>query len=94
MNITPELTTNEEVSSVATVNENPQPQGDRKRGRPRINIQWPDSEFTFNSLLSANVLSGSSLRKKMRAELSQGGLVKVDTLKTAFGRPQNIYKKV
>ena len=65
-----------------------------KRGRPRVEIKWPEGSFTFVSLASENILSNSSLRKKMRVELQQGGLVKVDTLKTAFGRPLNVYKKM
>ncbi|MAF24542.1 hypothetical protein CL634_03060 [bacterium] len=64
-----------------------------KRGRPKINVDWPEGRFTFNMLTDKNVLSSSSLRKKMRLELKRGGLVKVDTLRTAFGRPQNIYSK-
>jgi hypothetical protein len=66
----------------------------RKRGRPQINVSWPEGSFTFSSLNQNNVLSSSSLRKKMRVELRAGNLVKVDTLKTAFGRPQNVYEKV
>tara|TARA_Y100000310_G_scaffold341514_1_gene440892 strand:+ start:1389 stop:1655 length:267 start_codon:yes stop_codon:yes gene_type:complete len=66
----------------------------KRRGRPKLNVAWPESDFTFNALEQNNsMLSSSSLRKKMRVELVKGGLVKVGTLKTAFGRPQNIYKK-
>ena len=66
----------------------------KRRGRPKLNVDWPDSDFTFNALEQNNTtLSSSSLRKKMRVELGKGGLVKVGTLKTAFGRPQNVYKK-
>ena len=66
----------------------------KRRGRPRLNVDWPESDFTFNTLEQNNTtLSSSSLRKKMRVELVKGGLVKVGTLKTAFGRPQNVYKK-
>jgi len=65
----------------------------KQRGRPRMNIAWPKEEFTFNSLNEKNVLSSSSLRKKMKVELCKGGLVKTGTLKTAFGRPQNLYRK-
>ena len=66
----------------------------RKRGRPKMDVSWPEVTFTFNSLVDENkALSSSSLRKKMRVELVGGGLVKVGTLKTAFGRPQNIYRK-
>jgi hypothetical protein len=67
---------------------------EKTRGRPKLNVDWPDARFTFNSLVSENkTLSSSSLRKKMRVELTKGALMKVGTLKTAFGRPQNIYKK-
>ena len=66
----------------------------RKRGRPKVGVNWPNERFTFNSLVECNkILSSSSLRKKMRTELVEGQLVKVGTLKTAFGRPQNIYTK-
>ena len=66
----------------------------KKRGRPKLNVSWPNSEFTFSNLTNVNdSLSSSSLRKKMRAELVKGGLIKTGTLKTAFGRPQNVYKR-
>ena len=63
------------------------------RGRPRLNVAWPEGEFTFLNLEDKNVLSSSSLRKKIRAELKAGGILKVGTLKTAFGRPLNLYKR-
>ena len=78
---------------VRAVTENPVESPQKRRGRPKISVDWPEGRFTFSSLRSGNVLSASSLRKKMRVELAEGGLVKVDTLKTAFGRPQNVYEK-
>ena len=63
------------------------------RGRPKVDIVWPEGNFTFDSLKQANVLSASSLRKKMRAELVKGGILKLNTLKTAFGRPRNVFQK-
>ena len=76
------------------VNECPAITPPRKtRGRPRLSVRWPEGEFSFLSLEGNNVLSASSLRKKIRAELKTGGLLKVGVLKTAFGRPQNLYKK-
>ena len=65
----------------------------RSRGRPRLSVRWPEGQFTFDKLNDSNVLSSSSLRKKMRAELVKGGLVKVGTLKATFGRPKNLYAK-
>ena len=65
----------------------------RQRGRPRVNVRWPEGEFTFDNLNEKNILSSSSLRKKMRLELQKGELVKTGTLKTAFGRPRNVYRK-
>ncbi len=66
----------------------------KRRGRPKVNVNWPAEQFTFNVLTQTNgKLSTSSLRKKMRAELMKGGLMKVGTLKTAFGRPQDLYQK-
>jgi|LULG01.1.fsa_nt_gb hypothetical protein len=66
----------------------------KKRGRPKMSVNWPDNDFTFDSLTSMNSsLSSSSLRKKMRVELVKGGLVKTGTLKTSFGRPKSVYKK-
>jgi len=79
--------------AVRAVMESPAEALQKSRGRPKIDVLWPEGRFTFNSLQSGNVLSASSLRKKMRVELRRGELVKVDTLKTAFGRPQNIYEK-
>jgi response regulator of citrate/malate metabolism len=77
-----EVTTNTEESKAS------------KRGRPMQYIKWPESEFTFDNLRDTNVLSSSSLRKKMRMELAKGSLVKVNTLRTAFGRPKDLYKKL
>lgn len=85
-----EITTQEPLSEQEQPSEVVQ---QKKRGRPKVDVVWPDGQFTFNALTQQNVLSSSSLRKKMRVELIAGELVKVDTLKTAFGRPQNIYKK-
>jgi len=70
-----------------------EPKVTKQRGRPKQSIVWPDGRFTFDSLKETNVLSASSLRKKMRAELVKGGILKVDTLKTAFGRPLNVYER-
>lgn len=66
----------------------------KRRGRPKMDVTWPKGTFTFNSLKAENSLSPSSLRKKLRSSLVKGGLVKVNTLKTAFGRPQTVYEKV
>jgi hypothetical protein len=77
------------VAQVGSVQLKPQ----KQRGRPKLNVNWPQTDFTFNSLEEDNVLSSSSLRKKMRAELNRGALLKVGTLKTAFGRPKNLYRK-
>jgi len=84
-------TTPEEPNVV--MSEVTEPQSIKKRGRPKVDIIWPEGNFTFDSLKQGNVLSSSSLRKKMRVELVRGGILKVDTLKTAFGRPHNVYKK-
>jgi hypothetical protein len=81
------------VEAVVAPRNNAVEESSRRRGRPKISVQWPEGRFTFELLQTKNVLSASSLRKKMRVELKRGGLVKVDTLKTAFGRPQNIYEK-
>ncbi len=65
-----------------------------KRGRPKVNVNWPNSEFTFESLTESNkALSSSSLRKKMRNEISRGSVKKVGTVKSTFGRPKNIYTR-
>ena len=86
---------NEENETTTPVNVTPiNASQTKRRGRPVVNVNWPNADFTFNNLHEANkALSSSSLRKKMRLELTKGGLVKVGTLKTAFGRPQNIYSK-
>jgi len=97
MNMTTETVTESAQIENQTVVASVQPTekvGAKSRGRPKIEVQWPQGSFTFNSLNDVNALSSSSLRKKMRVELTRGGLVKVSTLKTAFGRPQNIYEKV
>ena len=63
-----------------------------KRGRPRVNVNWPNTEFTFENLTESNkALSSSSLRKKMRSEISRGSVKKVGTVKSTFGRPKNVY---
>lgn len=87
---------NNTINPVEEVEINPQSVAvaSRKRGRPKMNVTWPDSDFTFDSLTDMNAaLSSSSLRKKMRTELMKGGLVKTGTLKTSFGRPKSVYKR-
>lgn len=85
---------NETETTTTQLAEPPFEQAKKTRGRPKLNVAWPESDFTFNSLVEGNrTLSSSSLRKKMRVELTKGALMKVGTLKTAFGRPQNVYKK-
>ena len=65
-----------------------------RRGRPKVNVNWPNAEFTFENLTESNkALSSSSLRKKMRSELVNGSLKKVGTVKTTFGRPKNVYSR-
>ncbi len=65
-----------------------------RRGRPQVNVNWPNTEFTFDSLTESNkALSSSSLRKKMRTELVNGSLKKVGTVPTTFGRPKNVYTR-
>ena len=88
-------TVNTDVTSTQVTETTSEPTSVSKstRGRPRLNVAWPEGEFTFLNLEDKNVLSSSSLRKKIRAELKTGGILKVGTLKTAFGRPQNLYKR-
>jgi response regulator of citrate/malate metabolism len=90
MNDTPILT---EERAPARENESASCSMTKKRGRPKQSVSWPETDFTFDSLVEKNVLSSSSLRKKMRVELTRGGILKVGTLKTAFGRPKNLYRK-
>ena len=91
----PELTFNTaDTSASSATTESTTAIAPKQRGRPKLDVNWPSTDFTFESLEATNkTLSSSSLRKKMRAELTKGGLVKVGTLKVAFGRPKNIYKK-
>ena len=95
MNETSNNSDNEVLTPMAECAASVTQSNSKKRGRPMVNVKWPAEEFTFSSLVeNNNVLSSSSLRKKMRAEIGKGGLMKTGTLKTVFGRPQNIYKKV
>ena len=63
------------------------------RGRPEIEVKWPQSDFTFKNALEkqAGNVCASSLRNKIKAATNNGSLSKVGTLSTPMGRPQDVY---
>lgn len=66
-----------------------------KRGRPSININWPDSVFTVKDVqASAGSVSGVAIQLKINMAIKAGLIAKVGKLKSSSGRPSNTYRLV
>ena len=65
-----------------------------KRGRPSVDVSWPDTEFTaeevYNSL--EKKLSRVSIHAKINKALKTGQLISVGKIKPRTGRPKTVYK--
>ncbi len=71
----------------------------KKRGRPSMQIKWPEDEFTpkqlRETLMSSNVnLSNVSVQLKINKAVKEGVLAKAGVSKTSIGRPTVVYKRV
>ena len=71
----------------------------KKRGRPSMQIKWPEEEFTpkqlRETLMDSNVnLSNVSVQLKINKAVEEGVLAKAGVSKTSIGRPTVVYKRV
>ena len=71
----------------------------KKRGRPSMQIKWPEEEFTpkqlRETLMDSNVnLSNVSVQLKINKAVKEGVLTKAGVSKTSIGRPTVVYKRV
>ena len=67
-----------------------------KRGRPTINIQWPDSVFTVKDVLAATngTVSNVTVQLRINKEVEKGILTKVGKSEKTNGRPRSTYLKI
>lgn len=71
----------------------------KKRGRPSMQIKWPEEEFTpkqlRETLMDSNVnLSNVSVQLKINKAVKEGVLTKAGVSRTSIGRPTVVYKRV
>jgi response regulator of citrate/malate metabolism len=71
----------------------------KKRGRPSMQIKWPEEEFTpkqlRETLMDSNVnLSNVSVQLKINKAVQEGVLAKAGVSRTSIGRPTVVYKRV
>ena len=71
----------------------------KKRGRPSMQINWPEEEFTpkqlRETLMDSNVnLSNVSVQLKINKAVKEGVLTKAGVSRTSIGRPTVVYKRV
>tara|TARA_B100001939_G_C16622032_1_gene479690 strand:- start:169 stop:435 length:267 start_codon:yes stop_codon:yes gene_type:complete len=65
------------------------------RGRPPVNISWPDVEFTAQDVVNTCTknVSRVTIHSKLNAAVDNGELLVVGKIKTKNGRPRVTYKK-
>ena len=71
----------------------------KKRGRPSMQIKWPEEEFTpkqlRETLMDSNVnLSNVSVQLKINKAVKEGVMTRAGVSKTSIGRPTVVYKRV
>ena len=71
----------------------------KKRGRPSMQIKWPEEEFTpkqlRENLMDSNVnLSNVSVQLKINKAVKEGVLTRAGVSRTSIGRPTVVYKRV
>ena len=67
-----------------------------KRGRPTVNVEWPDKVFTVNDVINMSCqpkLTGASIRMKIRKDMADGKLEKVGQVTEGVGRPRSTFAK-
>ena len=65
-----------------------------KRGRPKINIEWPDTQsFTAQDVLDflGGKVSRVTVHNKLKEGIEMGNLEKVGLMKSVNGRPKIVY---
>ena len=67
----------------------------QQRGRPPVEIQWPDVVFTAQDVVDTqpNKVSRVTIHSKLNKAVDQGELVVVGKVKTKNGRPRVTYQK-
>mgnify|MGYP003660733414 CR=1 FL=1 len=65
------------------------------RGRPPVEISWPDVQFTAQDVFNTCTESVSrvTIHSKLNAAVDKGELMVVGKIKTKNGRPRVAYKK-
>ena len=65
------------------------------RGRPPVNIPWPDVEFTAQDVFNTCTenVSRVTIHSKLNAAVDRGELLIVGKVKTKNGRPRVTYRK-
>ena len=68
----------------------------RKRGRPRIDITWPENTFTVKDIIKSMETPPSNVlvHLKIKEGLNGGSLKQVGKKPSRVGRPQNVYQVV
>ena len=71
------------------------PKASKRRGRPAVNVSWPENEFTAEEIYDAleKKLSRVSIHAKINKALSSGELRTVGKIKPRTGRPKMVYKR-
>jgi len=66
-----------------------------KRGRPPVEINWPDVVFTAQDVVdtSTKKISRVTIHSKLNKAVDEGTLTVVGMVKTKNGRPRVTYKK-
>jgi len=66
-----------------------------RRGRPPVEIQWPDVVFTAQDVVDTmpEKVSRVTVHSKLNEAVDQGSLEIVGKMKTKNGRPRVSYKK-
>jgi len=66
-----------------------------RRGRPPVDIAWPDVVFTAQDIVdtSTEKVSRVTIHSKLNRAVDMGDLTIVGASKTKNGRPRVIYKK-
>jgi len=64
-----------------------------KRGRPEVQIEWPNGEFTAEQAYSLNQASVSkvSVHNKINKAVKDGGLERTKKTPNKIGRPSYMY---
>ena len=71
------------------------PKGLKRRGRPSVDVSWPETEFTAEEIYNSleKKLSRVSIHAKINKALSSGELRTVGKIKPRTGRPKMVYKR-